>query len=180
MAFGASVANFITNGYKFNNGPFLAISNTTFDSMDSSVLQTQKPILHWCQALLDFCSWLKPKTGELIGSWLEECHKAVGCKPDYIASHIVDGAANAGKSVEWLEYNTSSNRSQKIIADGCDAHKINTTADIASGTSQHKMNPNPDLGLALLHQWLVKFVNYKVYQDVLANVQKEHGGIRTQ
>ncbi len=181
MAFGASVANVMTNGYKFNDGLFVAVSNTTLKSVDTKILRSKKPYLHRCQALLDFCSWLQPKTGELIGSWLEECHKAVGCKPDYIGSHIVDGAANAGKSVEWLEWNTESNRSQKIIADGCDAHKINTTAGIASGRSQHTTNLNPKLGsaLSLLHEWLGKFVNYKAYQDTLEVVRKEHGRVRT-
>ena len=56
-------------------------------------LKSEKPTLHRCQALLDFCSWTQPKTGDLIGSWLEECHRAVGCRPNYITSHIVDGAA---------------------------------------------------------------------------------------
>ena len=121
--------------------------------------------------------WTQPKTGELIGSWLEKCHRDVGCKPGYITSHIVDGAANAGKSVQYRQWNTSEERSQKIIADGCDAHKINTVAGIASGSSYHTNNLNPNLGksLTLLHDWLVRFFNYKAYQDVLDQVRKENG-----
>jgi hypothetical protein len=87
--------------------------------------------------------------GDLVGCWLEECHRAVGCKPTYISSHIVDGAANAGKSVQTLQWNTGEERSQKIDVDGCDSHKINIVASIASGTSQHVENLISELGQAL-------------------------------
>ena len=168
----------MTNGYQFKNGLFLADAQTTLPGVISGdLIRSEKGILHRCQALLDFCMWTQPKTGELIGNWLEECHNAVGCKPSYITSHIVDGAANAAKSVQSLQWNTSEERSQKIIADGCDAHKINTIAGIASGTSKHTDNLNPNLGknLALLHIWLGRFFNYKAYQDELTSVQKENG-----
>ena len=177
-SFGASVSNFMANGYQFKNGLFLAVPQTTLPSVISEdLIRSEIGTLHRCQALLDFCMWTQPKTGELIGNWLEECHNAVGCKPSYIASHIVDGAANAAKSVKSLEWNTSQARSQKIVADGCDAHKINTIAGIASGTSKHAENMNPNLGknLALLHIWLGRFFNYKAYQDELSSVQKQNG-----
>ncbi len=76
--------------------------------------------------------------------------------------------------MQSLQWNTSDERSQKIVADGCDAHKINTTASMASGTSKHTNNLNPNLGksLMLLHDWLVKFVNFKAYQDELNGVRK--------
>ena len=182
MAFGASVANLMTNGYQFKNGLFLAVSQTTLPNAIAELgVQDTVPVLHRCQALLDFCSWMQVKSGELIGYWLEDCHKAVGCKPNYIASHIVDGAANAGKSVQCLQWNTGEDRSQKIIADGCDAHKINTATSLASGASKHVNNANPSLGaaLALLHFWLGRFSNFKAYQDVLDHVRKENGREKT-
>lgn len=86
-------------------------------------------IIHCHQALLDFCCWTEAKTSDMIGSWLKQCHKNVGCKPNYITLYIVNGAANAGKSVRTLQFDDCS---QKIIADGCNAHKINTTAIMAS------------------------------------------------
>ena len=161
-SFGASVSNFMKNGYQFKNGLFLAVAQTTLPSVISGdLLRSEKGTLHRCQALLDFCMWTQPKTGELIGNWLEECHNAVGCKPGYITSHIVDGAANAAKSLQSLQWNTSKERPQKIVADGCDAHKINTIAGMASGTSKHADNLNPTLGknLSLLHIWLGRFSN---------------------
>jgi hypothetical protein len=98
----------MANGYQFKNGLFLAIPQTSLPSvLAEGLLKVEKPTLHRCQALLDFCMWTQPKTGELIGSWLEEYHKAIGCKPNYISSHVVDGAANASKSVQYLQFATS-------------------------------------------------------------------------
>ena len=90
--------------------------------------------------------------------WLDLCHGNTSIKPDYIGSHVVDGAGNAGPSVATLELVTSDERSQKIVTDKCDAHKCNTTANIASGTSDHVNNLNPKLGddLNHLHEWLGK------------------------
>ena len=59
------------------------------------------------QALLDFKHWEIPKTGENIGHWMENIHKYVGCKPEYIGSHTVDRASNSGASVDSLEWDTS-------------------------------------------------------------------------
>ena len=42
---------------------------------------------------------------------MEDIHKAVGCKPEYIGSHNVDGASNADASVENLEWETSDGQS---------------------------------------------------------------------
>ena len=105
----------------------------------------------------------------------------IGCKPDYIGSHTVDGAGNAGASVRFLELNTNDERSQKIIADRCDAHKCNTTANLSSGTSDHVVNLNPDLGsdLTLLHSWLSKIENSGERKKVLTTVQTEHGRKKT-
>ncbi len=80
------------------------------------------------------------KLRQLIGDWLTNVHKMFVIKPEYIGSHTVDGAANAGKFVVVLEWNTNDGRSQKIIAD------VNTTASQASGTSVHIINLNPGLG----------------------------------
>jgi hypothetical protein len=117
------------------------------------------------------------KNGHNIGVWLESCHRGIGCKPDYIGSHTVDGAGNAGASVTFLELNTSDERSQKIIADQCDAHKCNTTANLSSGTCDHVVNLNPNLGsdLTYLHSWLSKIENSGERKKVLTTVQTEHG-----
>ena len=61
----------------------------------------------------------------------------------------VDGAANAGKSVEILKWRTKDYRAAQIVTSKCYAHQVNTTGTRASGTSAHKVNLNPDLGTAL-------------------------------
>ena len=147
--------------YRFRNGLFLAVSSTTMKEMatlekTTDLLRSSTPTIARAQALLDFSHFDKPKTGENIGRWLGDIHHGVGCKPDYINSHTVDGASNAEASVDTLVWETSEARSQKIIADKCDAHKISTTADQASGVSGHVRNLNPSMGtcLNLLHYWL--------------------------
>ena len=154
FSFGACVGNFITNGYQMQNGMFLAMLQTTLpQAISLSVISRASLsggcLLNCCQALLDFCAWNNIKSGDQIGCWLEKSHKAVGCKPNYISSHIVDEAANEGKSFQILQWNTGKECSQKIVADDCDAHKINTVAKIASGTRPHVENLNPELGRSL-------------------------------
>ena len=118
-----------------------------------------------------------PRPGKIIGTWLEESHDNIGCKAEYIGSHVVDGASNAGKSVEVLEWNTRGERSQKIVAGPCDSHNINTTAKQASGLSDHAINLNPDLGksLKLLHLDMTKLCLYKSCKDILGHCRQEHG-----
>lgn len=180
-AFVAVVANFMGNGYHFRKLGFLAVSKTTMQRLQASgeskdLLGSTVPTLHRIQALLDFSYFDDVKTGENIGQHLEDVHDGVGCKPDYIGSHVVDGAGNAGKSVDCLQWQTSGERSQKIVADPCDAHSANTSSNMASGTSAHVTNLNPDMGAALLllHNWMTKIVNYKACQTVVANVRSEH------
>jgi hypothetical protein len=122
-SFCACVGNFITNGYQMQNGMFLAMLQTTLPQANSlSVISGASLsggcLLHRCQALLDFCAWNNIKSGDQIGCWLEKSRKAVGCKPNYISLHIVDGAANAGKSVQILQWNMDNEHSQKIVAHG--------------------------------------------------------------
>ena len=54
------------------------------------------------QALTEFKNWDITKTGENIGHWLEDIHKGVGCKPEYISSQNFDGSSNAGASIDNL------------------------------------------------------------------------------
>ena len=120
-SFGASIANIMTNHYEFHNGLSLAVSNTTLDAMQkdmcSHLIKNMLPKTLCLQMLLDFLCYNLRKTGHNIGVWLESCHRGIGCKPDYIGSHTVDGAGNAGASVRFLELNTSDECTQKIIAD---------------------------------------------------------------
>jgi len=181
-SFGAVMANFIANCYAFKNGQLLAISDTTLKKMKKSgdankLLMSTEPKEQRVQALLNFEHFDKPKTGENIGAWLEESHENVGCKAEYIGSHVVDGASNAGKSVEVLEWNTKGERSQKIVAGPCDSHNINTTAKQASGLSDHVINLNPDLGksLKLLRLDMTKLCMYKSCKDILGHCRQEHG-----
>ena len=110
---------------------------------------------------------------------MDEAHAGVGIKPDYIGSHTVDGAANAGSSVQNLQWQTSELRSQKIVAEACDAHKACTSANIASGTSDHKVNMNPECGASLnkVHYWLTAIPRNgpqtKVYDNVLMEQERE-------
>eukprot|EP00956_Cyclotella_meneghiniana_P032568 scaffold90139_cov76-Cyclotella_meneghiniana.AAC.1 len=80
------------------------------------------PIILRLQMLLDFICFELQKTGYNIGMWLELCHNNTSIKPDYIGSHVVDGAGNAGASAATLELVTADERSQKIVTDKCDAH----------------------------------------------------------
>lgn len=185
MSFGAAIANIMTNHYRFCNGLTLAVSQTTFEAMmrDKCIqlISIMTPIILRLQMLLDFLCFVYEKTGYNIGIWLEENHRAIGIKPDYIGSHTVDGAGNAGASVATLELHTSEERSQKIVADKCDAHKCNITANIASGTSDHVTNLNPELGedLKYLHEWLGKIERSGERKKVLSTVQAQHGRKKT-
>ncbi len=140
------------------------------------VLLHRDPLICCLQALLSFAHWDSVKSGQLIGDWLTNVHKMFGIKTEYIGSHTVDGAANTGKFVAVLEWNTNDGRSQKIIADNCDAHKVNTTASQDSGTSIHVINLNPDSGniLSKFHRWMVKICSSGARQQVLKNVQDEN------
>jgi hypothetical protein len=177
-SFGACIGNFITNGYQMKNGMLLAMSQTTIPQVNSlSVISgdsaAESCVHHRCQALLDFCTCNKLKMGHLIGCWLEECHRAVRCKPNYISSHIVDGAANAGKSVQTFQWNMGEERSQKIVADGCDAQKIKKCCkhcirnESACGKFESRVRTGSE---ATLH---------KALQEVLDHVRKENGRVKT-
>ena len=184
-SFGASIANVMTNHYEFHNGLSMAVSNMTLDAMHkdmcSDLIKNMSPKMLRLQMILDFLCYTLKKTGHNIGVWLESCHHGIGCKPDYIGSHTVDGAGNAGASVRFLELNTNDEHSQKVIEDQCDAHKCNTTANLSSGTSDHVVNLNLDLGsdLTLLHSWLSKIENSGECKKVLTMVQTEHGCKKT-
>ena len=93
-----------------------------------------------------------------------------------IGSHTVDGAGNAGKSVDVLNWNTKGERSTKIVTSKCDSHQVNTTGKRASGTSAHKVNLNPELGssLTLLHTTLVRMCMSGKCMGVYDNVRKEN------
>ena len=180
-SFGASIANFMATRYEFRDSRCLFISNATRKTMDTSELAYMKGVLDRCQALLDFKHFTKPHTGEHIGAWLKYIHHSVGCKPPFIGGHTVDGASNAGSSVEHLEWLTEDGRPQKILAKCCDAHKINTEATKGSGTSTHVYNLNPDCGKSLtkLHVSLVQTKSSGTRTVVYDDVQKEHGREKT-
>ena len=74
---------------------------------------------------------------------LHAIHKRVWYKPYFIGSHVVDGAYNAGKSVEVLEWQTQGERPHKIVTANCDSHISKTLATQASGTSVHTHHLNP-------------------------------------
>ena len=117
-----------------------------------------------------------PRLAKTSGrGYVDSIHRDVGCKPSYIGSHVVDGASNAGASVEELQWLTSESRPQKILAEKCDAHKASTTANQSSGTSKHVTNINPEMGTSLtkLHGWLGKFSNSSQRKGVLKNAQQE-------
>ncbi len=102
------------------------------------------PTIKRCQALLDFLQFDLPKIGQNIGVYLDNIYVDAGCTASYIGSHVIDGALNAGASVEVLEWQTNGDRSQKIIAGKFITHKGSTTANQASGTSSHDINLNPE------------------------------------
>ena len=91
--------------------------------MDKSELENITGVRDSCQDLIDFKHFTKLHTGENIGVY--------------------------GKSVEQLEFMTEDDRTQKIMTNPCDAHKINTSSTQGSGTSAHVYNFNPDCGNSL-------------------------------
>ena len=113
-------------------------------------------------------------TGANIGQWIEDVHSEVKCVPNFIGSHTVDGAANAGLVVEKLKWNTGDQRTTKIVSLKCDAHQINITGKRLSGTSSHKVNYNPVLGtsLTLLHATLNRVTNSATQMKVYRDIQK--------
>ena len=108
VSFAASIANLMVNHYQFKNGLCIAMSNTTmktlkFTKKTTEIIRSSTPTVKICQALLGFPQFDQPKTGQNIGVYLDNIHVGAGCKASYIGSHIVDGASNAGSSVEELE-----------------------------------------------------------------------------
>lgn len=181
MSFGACIANLTAPNYHFRNGTCLVVSDVTMKSISAKekttdILLNGTPTLKRTQLLLNFEHFDKPKTGENIGAWLDDNHRGVGCRPDYINSHIVDSAANAVKSVEELQWFTDGERSQPIISELCDAHKANTSGKQASGTSAHKVNLNPNSGAMLTknHDWHTLISSNGACKGVVKNVQQEH------
>jgi len=116
-------------------------------------------------------------TGKNVGDWLHKTHASVGCEPSFIGTVVVDGASNAGKSVERLEILTQDERSQKIVVEKCSAHKVNTTAAQSSGTSTHKYNVNENCGKSLtkLHTRLVHTKRSGTRMGVLKRKRKGNG-----
>ena len=119
MNFAVVVANFMAEHYEFKNCLYLAMITVTYDDMVWSgdagrLLASHKPIRKRCSALMDFKHFILAKTGLNIGYWLDDTHRfQLAAKPDYLGTHIVDGAANAGKSVRCLEWNTKGDCSRK-------------------------------------------------------------------
>lgn len=179
QSFGACIANFMANKYRFKNGLDLFMSDTTFQGLSEEVLRELKvktPKLDRCQALCDFVLYDLDHTGNSIGHWLEDAHRNIGCYPSYIGSHVVDGAGNAGKSVEVLKWRTTDDRQQEIVTKKCDAHQANTSGKRASGTSSHVVNYNPACGMSLtkLHDNLTRVCRSGARMKVVENVQKEN------
>ena len=118
-SFGGCIANFMTNRYVFRNGMSLYMYNATLSSLGDNdtclkVLQSLAPTTGRCQALVDFFLFDKEHTGEEVGKWLDDAHTIIGCKPVFIGIHTVDGADNAGKSVEILKWRTKDDRQHKL------------------------------------------------------------------
>ena len=102
MSFGASVGNIMTEHYDFKNGLCLAVSNTTKQKMIkdgtfADLVANSTSFMDRAQLLFDFSHFLEAKTGENVGHWLDNNHALLGCKPEYLGSHTVDGASNAGE-----------------------------------------------------------------------------------
>ena len=151
----------MASSYPLHDGRRVFVSNTTMKNADSSQFCSQYLNIGRCQALLSFTLFDVEHTGANIGQWIEDVHSKVKCVPNFIGSHTVDGAANAGLAVEELKWNTGDQRATKIVSSKCDAHQINTTDKRSSGTSSHSCNHNPVLGksLTLLHTTLNRVTN---------------------
>ena len=106
-SFAGCIANFMASSYPLHDGQHVFVSNTTMKNADSSQCCSQCPKIGRCQALLSFTLFDVEHTGANIGQWIEDVHSKVKCVPDFIGSHTVDGAANAGLAVEDLNWNTA-------------------------------------------------------------------------
>ena len=69
-----------------------------------------------CQFLLEFLQLDLAHTGESIGKWLIDSQTLAEYDPYFIGRHVVDGAINAGKSIEVLWSSTSVERSSMIFS----------------------------------------------------------------
>ena len=94
--FAASIANFSAKHYHMKNRLFLAITDTTRATVPKDEFAFISDTLICTQALIDDWNWEGPKTGQMIGD--EECwlkmHTGIGCKPEFLGLHSVDGASN--------------------------------------------------------------------------------------
>ena len=134
VSFAASVANFMVNHYQFKNGLCLTMSSTTMKKLKSTkkttkILRSSTPTIKRCQSLLDVSQFDRPKKWQNIGVCLDNIHVDAGCNASYIGSHIFTGASNTGASFEELQWQTSGDRSQKIIAGKNISHKGSNTAN---------------------------------------------------
>ena len=179
MSFGACIACVMAHRYPFKNGLSLFVSQATYGLIkgDTSILKSSDPVPKYCRAqmLLDFVAFDEKKNAENIGAWLTDCHAAVKCKPSYISSHIVDGASDAGASVQVMKVNMAGETPREMQTDKCDSHQANTSGRRASGTSAHSLNLNPELGTSLvkLHNTVGRIIRSGVRKDVLNNVRNE-------
>ena len=179
MSFGACIACVMANRYRFQNGLSMFVSKATYGLIkgDISILKSSDPVPTYCRAqcLLDFVAFDEKKNADNIGAWLTDAHAAVKCLPSYIGSHIVDGASDAGASVQVMKVNMTGETPKEMQTDKCDSHQANTSGRRASGTSAHSLNLNPRLGTSLvkLHNTVGRIVRSGVRKGVVANVRKE-------
>ena len=77
-SFAACIGNFMAKRYSLKNGTSLFISDTTLKSESvRNLLRSMIPTLDHCQALIDFTLFDMTHSGDNIGEWLEDSHKAV-------------------------------------------------------------------------------------------------------
>ena len=107
-----------------------------------------------------------------LENWLYAIHNGVGCKTDFVGSHVVDVAYNSGKSVKVPEWKTQGELPRKIFTAKYDSRMSNTSETQDSGTSGHKHNLNPGCykSLSNIHSIIVcmkwSVTRMKVYDNV--------------
>ena len=153
----------------------------SFSGKWETMLQSKSFKIKRCQSLLDFILFDKDHTGDFFGLWLNDAHARVYCEPSWIGSHTVDGAANADKSVNVIQWNISDERATRIISSNVDTHQENIAGKRVSVTSAHKTNINPVIGTGLikLHTTLVRVCNPGKRMGVFNNVAKENNRIKS-
>ena len=183
-AFGGCILATISQHYHTVHG-LLAMSNGTYNSIkgtqeNDGLVLNPMPVLSQFEECGDYRLFTKEKTGQNIGDWLDQSHRALSVYPSHVISHTIDEAANGVLAVEIYNFQTREERPRRIVSTTCHAHKAATSGNKGQGTSSHKRNLNPDakVHLTKLHTLTVSFNHSGPRKKVIERVHQEEGRVK--